>query len=267
MNFYQTITAAIQDIEAHGFDSQERIDAWLVKIDVAVRQAMLPEPEMRKILNRTMHDIYTRMIDKGAILKMHPGIPPFRLEQVKPSLRAELDRRIMSSAQLIKLNREQMVTKTLQRFSGWSTSIPAGGSKVVDTADVKNDLRKALRQLPFEERRVAIDQGHKFTASLNDILAVDGGAIAAEWHSHWRQPGYNYREDHKERDKLVYLIRGNWAQQQGLCKRGKNGYTDEITMVGEDPFCRCSYSYIYSLRGLPEEMLTNLGREKLKSPA
>lgn len=264
MNFQQTITAAISDIEAHGFDSQARIDSWMSAIDRAAREAMMPEDQVQDLLNRTIRGIYSRMVERGGALSLHKGISAFKLEQVKPQLRAELDRRLMASANLIKLNREQMIAKTRQRFVGWATSIPAGGSNAVDKKDVKEDLRKALKQLPYEERRVLIDQGHKFTAALNNIIAVDGGAIAVEWHSHYRQPGYNFRPDHKERDGKIYLLRDNWAQEKGLVKVGKAGYYDSITAVGEEVFCRCGAVYIYSLRSLPEDMLTAKGREALK---
>ena len=95
--------------------------------------------------------------------------------------------------------------------------------------------------------------------NINNLIAVEGGAIAARWHSKWRQPGYQYREDHKERDGKIWAIRGNWAIEKGLMKPGPNGYTDEITMVNEEPFCDCSYVYLYTLRALPDTMLTAKG--------
>ena len=263
MNFYETITAAVADIEAHGYDSQARIDDWVRKIEIAGRASLLPESTMREALNRTMQRVYTRLVERGHILAQHKGVEFFKLDRVKPKLRAELDRRIMASAQLIRLNREEAIAKTLQRFSGWSTSIPAGGSGAIDKPEVKADLKKALKSLPFQERRVLIDQGHKFTAALNHIVAVGSGAIAAQWSSHWRQPGYDYREDHKERDGKIFLIRGNWAQDAGLCKPGPDGYADQITAPGEEVFCRCANVFIYSPAGLPPEMLTALGRDKL----
>jgi hypothetical protein len=169
----------------------------------------------------------------------------------------------MASANLIKLNREKAIQSTLQRFSGWATSIPAGGSNVQDKPEVKSDVSKSLKQLPFEERRVAIDQGHKLISAINDIVAQDGGAIAAVWHSNWRQQNYNYREDHRERDRKVYLIRDSWAHKAGLVKPGKVGYTDEITQPAEEPMCRCFYLFVYSLEDLPADMLTEKGREEI----
>ena len=166
----------------------------------------------------------------------------------------------MASANLIKLNRKASIDKTLQRFQGWATSIPIGGSKTQDRQAEKAHIKKELYKSHFEERRVIIDQNHKLISSINDIVATDNGAIAAEWHSHWRQPHYNYRKDHKERDMKVYLIRNSWAANQGLVK-GK--YADSITQPGEEPFCRCNYRYIYSLRRMPEDMLTVKGKKAI----
>jgi hypothetical protein len=125
-------------------------------------------------------------------------------------------------------------------------------------------VRKSLAQLPFEQRRVLIDQGHKLTSSINDVVARDGGAIAAIWHSHWRQQNYNYRPDHRDRDLRTYLVRGSWAQKGGLVVPGDPGYTDDITQPAEEPFCRCYWQYLYSLRQLPIEMLTKKGQLELQ---
>lgn len=260
--FYETVSAAIRDIEEHGFDSMKRVQDWQDKIVAAARRSMMSEAALQKALHRTFHRIYDRMLKSG-YTKVAPGVARFSVEQLRPKLRRELERRMMTSQQLIKLNRDAMIEKTKQRFGGWASSVPAGGSRAVDRKDVSQNVRKALTQLPFEERRVMIDQGQKFLSDLSDIIATDNDAIAAVWHSHWRQAGYDYREDHKERDKQVYAIRGNWAIEQGFMKVGPAGYTDEITRPGEEVFCRCDYEYIYNIRDLPEYMITVRGRESL----
>lgn len=263
-SFYRTITEALNDVIDNGFDSAERIEYWTRRIRAAALMSMTPPHVLEQTLQATMRAIYQAKVERGGILKFHPGVSKFTLERVKPRLRAELDRRLMASANLIKLNRASAIEKTLQRFSGWATSIPAGGSDAVDKVDTKTDIRKALASLPFEERRVSIDQGHKLVANLNNILAVDGGALAAEWHSHWRQAHYNYRRDHKERDEKIYVIRDNWALSRGLMKTDGHQYTDQITAPGEEVFCRCSYRYLYSLRALPPSMVTDKGRAELE---
>ena len=184
-----------------------------------------------------------------------------------------MDRRILASADLIKLNRTAAINKTVQRFSGWATSIPVqdyvgGGLSASSRSGIvanAQHIQKSAEQVDYEARRVMIDQSHKLIANIDNIIATGNNAIAAEWHSHWRQPGYDYREDHKERDKLVYLIRGNWAQKNGYVKAGPAGYLDEITQPGEEVFCRCYVTYLYNLRSIPENMLTQKGSKFLES--
>ena len=261
-NFYTLITEAIADFEQHGYDSEDRLNKWLEAINTGARALMPPAGEVQDALTRSLKAIFTREVDSKGALKHHK-VSAFTIDNIKPQLRNELQRRIMASAQLIKLNREQAMSKTLQRFSGWATSIPAGGSKAIDKPEVKEDVKKALRSLPYEEKRVIIDQGHKFTASINNMIAMDGGAIAAIWHSRFRQRGYDARPDHAERDGHIMLIRDSWAYKDGYAKAGKYGFTDQITAPGEEVFCRCSFQYVYSLRELPDDMLTVKGREKI----
>jgi hypothetical protein len=263
VTFYELLTQAVADLTENGFVSEEQLAEWLRRIREAAERDLVDPKTLENELASTFKDIFDKEITKGGILRFHAGMTKFTIQQLAPRLRPLLDRRIMANANLIKDNRERAIAQTLQRFTGWSTSIPAGGSKAVDKVEVKSSIRKSLAQLPFEERRVLIDQGHKFVSDLNNIIAVDGGAIAAEWHSHFRQVGYNYRPDHKERDGNFYVIPGNWALEKGLMKAVEGRYTDRITKPGEEVFCRCSYRYIYNLRGLPSEMLTQKGKDDL----
>lgn len=259
-DFYATVTEAVRNLTQFGYDSPERVAFWTQRIRDAAVESMTPPAELRAALARVLRTSYAKLIDKEQILKKHQGVSRFTLQRVKPHLHAELERRIMASANLITLNREAAIEKTIQRFNGWATSVPAGGSKAVEKGVVKTDIRKALAQLPFEERRVLIDQGHKFAAALSDILAHDGGAIAAIWHHHH----VTYpRPEHVARDSKTFLIRGSWAHEQGFVKPNGNGYTDQITQPGEEVFCRCTYQYAYNLRDLPSEMVTAKGKEAL----
>lgn len=263
-SFYTILTEAVADIGEHGYDSEARIAYWMEEIRKAAATSMRSPHVMQEMLRDALNALYRKLIEKGGIVKMHPGIGRFTLERVRPQLRAELDRRILASASLIRLNRDEAIAQTLRRFSGWSTSVPAGGSDAIDKNAVKASVRKALAQLPFEERRVLIDQGHKFTAALSETLAKGGNALAMIWHSHWRQAGYNYRPDHKERDQRCYAMRGNWAMDKGLMKVGPDGYYDEITSVGEEPFCRCYAQWLYALRDVPADLITVKGKEELE---
>lgn len=262
--FQDVLTAAVRDITENGYDDPARLDDWLRKLRFAAI-ADLPTPE--EIQNRmqlAMQTVFNRTFSKSSMLKYHPGVPTFTIERLKPFARDELDRRIRASVSLIKLNREEAVEKMLRRASGWMTSIPDQGSKVVDKVDVKEHIAKPIQQVKYEARRCQIDQGAKLVAAINEVVAQQNGVIAYRWRSHWRRAGYDYREDHKERDQKIYLVRDSWAKQQGLVKTGASGYYDEITAAAQEPFCQCFVVALYALRDLPEEMLTVKGKDLLE---
>lgn len=262
--FYEVITEAVADMLDNGFISIHQLDNWLAQIRLSAKDSLVPEYEVEKSITNNMKGIYERLVEKKQILQYHPDLKLFTLDNVKPKLRKELDKAILTNAKLVKLNRERVINQTLQRFSGWATSIPVGGSQAVNKVEIKKTIRKQLASLPFEERRVAIDQGHKFIESLNRILAVGNDAIAGIWRSRWRRPGYNYRKEHKERDGKIYAIRDNWAIKARLMKKGRYGFLDEYEQAGEMPFCSCSVQFLYNLTSLPEDMLTEHGKKEIE---
>jgi hypothetical protein len=221
-------------------------------------------------VRKKLETIWIREIEEEHILKTNKGVTSFTLASIRPQLRDELDRRIMASASLIKLNKQRAVETTMQRFEGWMSSLPAvpevRREQTDGLADEARKIVKPLRQLPFEERRVAIDQGHKLIANLNQIVAYDGGAIGAYWHSHWRELNYDYREDHKELDKEFFLIQDSQAIRDGLVKKGGHKYIEELEdQPGEEVYCRCYFEYIYRLNRVPEECLTQKGKETIRA--
>lgn len=264
-SFQRVLADAIADVAMHGYTSRERIDMWAGLLRSAAEWELGPEEAIDARMRDALGAIYAKLIDRGKVASVVPGVSQYTLAMIKPQFRAELDRRILAGADLIKLNRRAAIEKTLQRFSGWSTSIPPGGDGVIDKRETKASIGKSVAQVRYEARRVGIDQAHKLSANLSNIVAVANGAIAAEWNSHWRQANYNYRRDHKDRDEHVYAIRGSWAVEQGLINKGA-GYTDEMTAPGEEVFCRCFYRYITSLRRVPDSMLTRKGQEWLAAP-
>lgn len=263
MTYFEVITAAVADLTKHGYDSQERMDYWAEQIRLAAERSMKSMDQVEQMVRDAMYAVFRREVDQAGILKVNPGVSAFRLQQIKPQLHAELERRIAASVDLIRLNRPQSIEKTLQRFKGWASSVPAGGSKVVDKRETKTDLRKALAQLPFEERRVIIDQNAKLFSAINTTVATNGGAIGGYWQSHKFQRGYNGRPDHNAREGHFYLVRDSWAHTAGYVKPGKYGYTDEIEQPAELPFCKCAYKYVFSLRSVPKECLTSKGEQAI----
>lgn len=261
--FYQTVSAAIADFVANGYDGEDRLKFWSEALRSSAVASMMQEPALEARLQRVLRGNYDRLVERGGLLRRHPSVSSFTLTWAKPRLRAELDRRLLAAAGLIRLNRQQVLADMERKFQGWAVSVPAGGSRAVDRSEVKAAIRKELASLPFRERRVLIDQSHKMTAALSDIMSVAGGAIAGRWHSNWRQPNYEYREDHKERDEIVYLVRNSWAHRARLVRPGKAGYSDQVTQPGQEIFCRCWWRFLYELSDLPDDMLTERGRQAM----
>jgi len=260
--FQQVLRDAVADVSTRGYVSAEQIDFWRGLLRNAAERETPSEAQIDAMMRDAMGAIFRHEIDNARIVRRVPGVSRYSLAMVRPQLRGELDRRIMASADLIKLRRKDAIEKTLARFAGWSTSIPAGGAGEVDKRETKEAIGKGVAQFRFEQRRVAIDQGHKLVSNVAHIVALDSGAIAGIWHSHWRQAGYAARPDHKARDERVYAVRDSWAIRDGLMNKGA-GYLDDMTAAGEEPFCRCFVEYITSPRRLPDTMLTRKGQEWL----
>ncbi len=269
--FTRTVREAVRFFLRNGYTSREELERW----QSIIRQAAESETseDYMAMVSDKLRTSYEIQIGRAKALERHPGLSRFTLNYMEPKLRSELDRRILASADLIVLNRIGAINKTIQRFSGWATSIPVqdyvgGGLSASSRSGIvvnAEHIQKSAEQIDFEARRVMIDQNHKLIANIDNIIASSNNAIAAEWRSHWRQASYDYREDHKERDKLIYLIRGNWAQKNGYVKVGQAGYLDEITQPGEEVYCRCYVIYIYNLRSIPEYMLTQKGHKFMES--
>lgn len=260
LSFNRLLSEAIADLASTGYVSPDRIEEWIVRLRNAAERELGADHLIEQEMRAKLGSIYQRYVDSPRLVKTVPGVTRFNISIVKPKLRAELDRRIWASADLIKLHKRDAVDRTLQRLSGWATSIPEGGDDTVDKREVKADVGKSVAQFKYEKRRVDIDQSAKLLANVSNIVAVDAGAIAGMWHSHGEHDrSYNARKDHLDRVGKIYLLRDSWADKQGLIE-AVDGYYDEVTAAAQEPFCRCFLQYVTSLRRLPEAMLTEKGR-------
>ncbi|WP_336240451.1 hypothetical protein [Citrobacter werkmanii] len=257
--FYQVLTEAVNYYVDNGWDSQRSLIEWSRKLRVAASREMPDDDAAKKHLT----SVYRRLVIDGGALRDQPPDGPKKvtLDKLRPEFRKELDKRIFASANLIELNRSQAVEKTLQRFQGWVSSIPPDGVSELDKNQQKAQIKASLNDPDFIARRVAIDQGHKLASNVKYLLSMQGGAIAFRWHSNWRRPGYNYRDDHKHRDDNIYLVRGSWAIEQGLIVP-VHGFYDEITAAGEEVYCSCQVFPIYAPQKLPIEFLTEKGKRE-----
>jgi hypothetical protein len=258
--FRRILKAAVDDFAARGFVSEQQVTYWMALLRNAAEREIGSESKMAEDVRRALGAVFQRAVRGGRVAERVPEVGKYTIAMIEPRLRAELDRRILASLDLIKLRRKETIEKTLRRFSGWTTSIPAGGRGVIDKREVRANIGKDLQTVRWERRRVEIDQGHKLVANIAAVVAEQNGAIAGRWRSNWRQAGYDYREDHKGRDGRIWIVRNSWAVEQGLVSRS-TPYLDTISQPAQEPFCRCWWEWILSPRRLPKDLLTRKGRE------
>lgn len=266
VDFYRALAAALEEFRRTGYDSRDRLNYWLGQLRIAANR-VLPSPEQsRRAIQAALGKMFRDATSKAGFNRAHPALTQYALQRMGPKLAPILERRIMASADLIKLHREQSIEKVLQRFSGLVTSIPEGGTRSFDTRKDKAAIGKSLRQMSFEERRVVIDQGHKLVANVQQTVAESNDALGFFWR-HIHQAHYDARPDHEARDGKFFALRGNWAIEAGLMKRGPNPYSDEIDTPSVAPYCRCWAVWVYNIRELPPECLTEKGRLQISNGA
>ena len=102
--FLRILTQAVTDLTEHGYDDVARIEGWLEKLRAALGKALMPQERMEEKLREGLRAIFDKLVEQKRVLDRHPGVAAFTLENVKPELHEELDRRIRASADLIRLN-------------------------------------------------------------------------------------------------------------------------------------------------------------------
>ena len=111
--FGRLLAEAIAELSSTGYVSPERVNEWVVKLRNAAEREFGPMERIDDDVRLRMEAVFKNLIDGGKIADYVPGISRLTIGMVKPGLRAELDRRILAAADLIKLNRKQAIEQTL----------------------------------------------------------------------------------------------------------------------------------------------------------
>jgi hypothetical protein len=261
LSYNQIVNKALQELSQSGLNDPVQVAQWAERLRAAADGSFKPLNQVKTDVTKYFTTIYnraTRPRKPPRVTKSAPQqtiIRRYDRSNLSKEAKLELDRRIVSSIALIKLNREISAASAAKTLIGWHSSITPEGES--HTKVPVSTVAKDLKRIPYEENRVIIDQGHKLVASLHDIVSRNSGAIAAIWHSHAHQIGYDSRPEHAARQDAIFIIRGSWADKEGLIKPAQSpGYTDQVEAPAEFPFCRCHYQYVFNLQDLPRSMLT-----------
>jgi hypothetical protein len=144
--------------------------------------------------------------------------------------------------------------------------VPMSGTKDKETKSRIAVIKKELRPLTKWDRLFYVHKAMCFPAEVEFSFSLEGNPIAAIWHYNPidEQTDYPKTYDHKQRDELVYAVRGNWAITKGLMNAGPNGYLDEISRPSQEIGCMCHLQWLYSFSRLPTNMVMEKGFSELK---
>ena len=181
-------------------------------------------------------------------------------DSLLPKINCRYNWCIENYKQQSKIYLNEQLTQLLDLLLEFLKQVPIGGTKDKLAKSKITEIKRELRCLTKWTRLFYTLKAFSLASEIQRVFILENGAIAMEWNSHWRQLNYDYRETHKERDGKVYAIRGSWAVKEGLINKGA-GYTDEMTATAEEIGCQCYGNYFISPSELPEEMLTQKGKE------
>jgi len=189
----------------------------------------------------------------------------YTLENVDPVLRPGLDLRLLEMAEdaadQIGEDREGVIASVLDRFAAWITARPVARRAPA----IPSHLPAAFICEPAAERRrqVMLHMGLRFSGVLSELQALAGGAIAIVWHA-GPDEEYDYEPPHPARNGQVYAVRDSWALSKGLMQPSRAGFYDPHDAPGAAHYCRCHGQWLYGLRQLPPDMLTEAGGAELR---
>jgi hypothetical protein len=255
----------------------------------------ITEEELRTLINSLEPDLrreykkaYYQFVN-GGYKKTHPGIQGYKIADLKPAYRKEVQNSVDNSLALIKTQNAEFMAQMEARFRNWAT-IPSaemrGDSANPDKikAYLKNEVLKlpeVKKEMTGHQHFIIVDQTRKLLSNMDAITAKQGGAIAFIWHNRRDgrvvgRPGGVYPEptekhgDHWEREGKLYLISDSWAISRKMLKKTKEvGYDTDLKdgRPGIPIGCRCWAEYIYAIELIPEkyrDCITEKGMEYMK---
>lgn len=224
---------------------------------------------------------YNHFVKKG-VFQVSPGIQKYKIEDLKPDYKKELEKRMNICLSYITTQDKQTVEDIKLRLLNF-TSNPLTAKDLEELEyDFWNDVipEKTKKNYKSEkwQNMIIRDQRQKMNANMTYITAMKNEAVGFIWRNRkdnkvvgnpaGKYPKGNYmHNNHWNREGKLYLFRNCKALQKGLIKKTKDvQYTDELEdgIPGIPINCRCTMRLIYSLHNIPAEykhIITEKGKE------
>lgn len=255
--------------------TEKKLESFLISVT----------PKVRTTLRRAYNQYLS-----GGYAERNLKIKPYKLRDLAPSFRRELDNHVVNSLALIKTQNMQTMYKLEKTFRNWAT-VPAKElrASLTDPVKITSNLKKEIindKELRYQNERhlrfILKDQTNKLNSAMDKITADNLGAIGFIWRNSRDQrvvgnPGGLYPEvsnpkvhgNHYEREGKLYLYKDSWALKNGyIAPRAGVSFSDSIQdgMPGIPIGCRCYAESIYNLEDIPTKfhaIITKKGQEFL----
>ncbi|BBE76220.1 hypothetical protein [Phytobacter sp. MRY16-398] len=115
----------------------------------------------------------------------------------------------------------------------------------------KSRKKGIIRQYQSSDLDSSVDKARTLLNAADHVKATENNAIAAIWKA-------RKCDEHASMNENVYAIKGCWALKKKMMKVGPAGYLSDTPLPRS---CGCYLTYLYNLRSLPENMLTDNARK------
>lgn len=201
--------------------------------------------------------------------KNNKGIKPYKLNQLKPTLRKELENRIQFSLNLIKTQSQESMLTLSDRFMNWC----AGNHKesIKSALKISETTDKELKHY----NSILQDQTRKMLNNFDNIIAENYDAIGFIWRTRrdnrvvgnpaGKYPGRGNKihQDHYHREGKFFVYDKQLTKFKPYLnmRNVKLASSLQDGLPGQPIFCRCYAENIYHLQDLQESFLSKKGKE------
>ena len=237
---------------------------------------------VNKEVRSKLKNEYNQFIKKG-IFQIASGIQKYKIEDLKPDFKKELERRINVSLSYITTQDQNTIEEIKNRLMNFA-SIPHNNKNLEELEyDFWNDVIPVNAKKNYKTNKwqnmIIRDQQHKLFSNMTYITAMKNNAIGFIWKNRkdirvvgnpsglYPNGANKMHNDHWKREGKLYLFRDSEALKKGLIKKTKDvQYADEIEdgLPGIPINCRCTMRLIFRLYEIPAEyknIITKKGRE------
>ena len=94
-DFYTVLSAAVNDFIAHGYNDEQRLKQWVVKLRFAAARSLIPDHKMEQEISRALNKAFDRLVIRGGLV--NKDISRFTVDKLKPQLRKPLTKACLLS--------------------------------------------------------------------------------------------------------------------------------------------------------------------------